>query len=299
MYYLQAAFSRRYIPILCCLLMCVYATDVAQFSILLDSVNGYTTGQSRGLLATAMAVFLLLLAWRGVHKIASLSLLCMPPLLVIYVGCCLYVLAMHGRDFGPTLALVWKSAFEGYAPLGGFLGSSLLLTIQQGTTMAVYTGDIGLGFDASVQSESRIQHAPAQARLAILALASDMIICTLTCLVVLTTGVWTQLLEPSQYVGVAFNQLIPWGSYFVDLLLLISGFTSVTIYLAIGLKSSRFLHYHYGPLIFSLYSVMALIVFSFYSQVQLLSVMASCCGLLMICNVLGIWKLRHEIVFRE
>ncbi len=71
--------------------------------------------------------------------------------------------------------------------MGGFAGSTFLMAAQHGISRAVYSGDIGIGYDATIQSETRSQAPEKQARLAIVSLLTDSIVCSLSILVVLVT----------------------------------------------------------------------------------------------------------------
>ncbi len=85
---------------------------------------------------------------------------------------------------------VFTSAFTGHAAVGGFAGSTVILTIQQGIARASYSSDIGIGYDSIIQSESRTVYPERQARLAILGVLIDNTICSFTIFIVLLSGVW-------------------------------------------------------------------------------------------------------------
>ena len=231
--------------------------------------------------------------------VAYLSMFLMPPFLVTYIIVCVWVICLHADALFAMLPQIFISAFQGHAPLGGFAGSTIWMAAHYGTSRAVYSGDIGIGFDATVQSESRVQDAGKQARLAVFALANDIIICTLTCLLVLTTGLWTNnSLEPSQYVLHALLLHFPHAGWFMTVLLFVTGFINIVTFMTIGFKSARFLNSRYGEHLFVLYSVIAFIAFSFYDQRQVILVMSASSGMLLMINMMGIIKLRKQIVFR-
>jgi Na+/alanine symporter len=65
------------------------------------------------------------------------------------------------------LGTICKSAFTGHAPIGGFAGSTVAMAINHGMSKAVYSGDIGIGYDAAIQ-----------VRTAIFSLLTDCAVCT-------------------------------------------------------------------------------------------------------------------------
>ena len=85
---------------------------------------------------------------------------------------------------------VITSAFTGHAAIGGFAGSSILLAIQHGVSRAAYSADIGIGYDSIIQSESNTIYPERQARLAVLGVCIDNLVCTMSILVVLLSGIW-------------------------------------------------------------------------------------------------------------
>jgi len=298
MYYLQAAFNNRFFPLLIGILICVYTTDVSQFLIMTDTLSESFAWHHLTVTLCLLAL-VLAVAKIGMRLVAYLSLLLMPPFLLTYIILCTWVIGLHADALWELLPQIFISAFEGHAPLGGFAGSTIWMAAQYGTSRAVYSGDIGIGFDATVQSESRVQDAGKQARLAVFALANDMIICTLTCLLVLSTGLWTNSsLEPSQYVTHALQLHFPHASWFMTVLLFVTGFINIVTFLTIGFKSARFIHAKYGEHVFVLYSMIAFIFFSFYEQDEVILVMSASSGMLLMVNMLGIIKLRKQIVFR-
>ena len=139
----------------------------------------------------------------GVSRLAKICTVMMPPFLIIYVCMCLWIMADQWTLLITLLPSIFTSAFTGHAAVGGFAGSTFIMAAQYGTARAVYSGDIGIGYDSIIQSETRIQDASQQARLAILSLLNNTLICTLSCLVVLVSGLWCAE-EPSwskRYLG--------------------------------------------------------------------------------------------------
>ena len=134
--------------------------------------------------------------------------------------------------------------------------------------------------------------------MAIFALFTDSLICTITILVLLLTGVWQKEgLQLSEYVMVALKPYVPHVKYFMALLFLAAGFTTIVGYFVVGQKCASYLNKSYGKQIYIAYSTLAFIFFSFYEQDKVMLVMSVSGGFLMLINILGIIKLRKEIQF--
>lgn len=296
MYYLQHAFSTRIVGFLFCILMCIYGAEISQFQMLSDTLSE-TFSINRNLIIGLLLVLVLYCSLGGVSRLANTCSTLMPPFMVLYIIMCFWVIGAHWESFASYLPVIFSSAFEGHAPLGGFAGSTMLAAIHYGTSKAVYSGDIGIGYDSIIQSETQVVKPEKQARVAVYALASDTLICTLSCLVVLVTGVWTEQMQPSFYVMTAMEPHFPFIHIFLAVLFFLAAFTTIIGYLVIGLKCARFMHKQWGEKIYLAYAVFAFIFFSFFDQTQVIIIMSISGGMLMLINIMGILKLWKEIKF--
>jgi AGCS family alanine or glycine:cation symporter len=299
MYYLQAAFKSKFLPIIVCVLLCIYGVEVSQFLILTDTFSkGYSI--NRWLVIGVLLAAVLYVGFGGVKRLADVCTILMPPFMLLYIGMCFWVIGHHFSELLHIIPVIFKSAFAGHAAVGGFAGSTLLVAAQYGTARAVYSGDIGIGYDSIVQSESRVKSPARQARVAVFSLANDTFICTLSCLVLLVTGLWTSTdgLLPSEYIPTALGMYFPHIGIFMLVLFFLAGFTTIVGYFVVGLKCARFLHAKYGQRLYIAYAIIAFVAFSFCDQASVMLIMSSSGGLLMLCNLLGVWKLRREIKFR-
>ncbi|CAL7960817.1 alanine or glycine:cation symporter, AGCS family [Alphaproteobacteria bacterium] len=304
MYYLQAAFPSmvitKFLPIVVCVLLCIYGAEVSQFLILTDTFVA-TMHIKRHLAVVVLLALVLMSTLGGVKRLAAICSALMPPFMISYIIIGLWVVFDHAGELPGMLKLVFSSAFTGHAALGGFAGSTMITAAHYGVSRAVYSGDIGIGYDSIVQSETRTKHPEKQARLAVFALFSDTTICTITALIVLLTGLWTTTtLQPSEYVGTALANYIP--SRYLDVYMLIlffiAGFTTIIGYLVVGQKSAKFLHPKYGRLIYMFYAVFAFIMCTFYDQKNVMLLMSVSGGCLMMINLLGVFRLRQSIQYK-
>ncbi len=298
MYYLAHAFGVRWLPLVVAFLLCIYGVEVSQFLILTDTFTD-TFGINRHWVIAILLTLVFYGSLGGVSRLAKICTVMMPPFLIGYVCMCLWVVVDQWAVFLELLPSIFTSAFTGHAAVGGFAGSTFLMAAQYGTARAVYSGDIGIGYDSIIQSETRLQDASQQARLAILSLLNNTLICTLSCLVVLVSGLWCApgVLKPSSYVIAALSAYFPYMDIIMAIVFFLVGFTTIMAYFVIGLKAARFISPRLGERFFLIYAFFAFIFFAYYDQSQVMLLMSLSGGLLMLCNLAGIWKLRHEIKF--
>lgn len=298
MYFLRFAFNNRWIPIFVSLLLCIYGVEIYQFAVITDSLS---TNFDLNRYAVIISLILLILyaSAGGIPRVGKICSWIMPIFMLLYISMSLWVIFQEISILPNILKNVFTSAFSGHAAIGGFAGSSVLLAIQHGISRAAYSADIGIGYDSIIQSESNTVYPERQARLAILGVCVDNLVCTMSILVVLLSGIWQSIepIEASQLVQVALSQYFPFMHIFMPIFLFIVGYTTMIAYFCVGIKCARFLYPKYGTQLYLVYGVIALLFFSFFDQTQALLVMSLAGALLLITNLLGIFILRHQVVF--
>lgn len=302
MYYLQRAFTSRFLqkamPIVVSILLCIYGVEVYQFVVIVDTLTDLTQVDRLWVILILLAMTLYT-GFGGVKRLANVCSLLMPIFMVVYSAMCLWVIGAHLSVLPSILLDVFQSAFTGSAPLGGFAGSTMLLAAQQGIARAVYSGDIAIGYDSIIQSETKSPQPASQARLAIFGVMGDLIFSTMGMLMVLCTGLlWSgEGLKASEYVAHAMGTVFPHAKFFMGFFIFLAGWTTIVGYIVVGTKTAKYLSPRYGFAAYILYATISLLAFSYVEQTQVLLLMSICGGLLLLCNVTGIIKLRREIKF--
>jgi AGCS family alanine or glycine:cation symporter len=302
MIYLQKAFKNkilaRFIPILYCSLLAIYGVEISQFVVVSD-VMIKTIPLPPGLILLILLAVTIYGGFGGIRRLANIATILMPPFILGYIGLCFYVIFSYAFELPAILVDVFVSAFTGHAAIGGFVGSSMMMAIQLGTARAVYSGDLGIGYDSIIQSESKARDPATQACLSIFGVATDALICTLSILVVLVTGLWKAKIDACNAVTYAFSQFFPHMDIFMAILIFIAGYTTLIAYLAVGEKAARWLFPKWGHRLYYVFAIIGFLTFSVVNQCHAIMVMSLSGGLLMLTNLLGIWKLRHEISFEN
>lgn len=298
MYYLQVAFKGKFFAYVTAFLICLYSVETYQFLILVDRIE-HSFHFNRTIVTAGLLVITVYTALGGIKRLADICSVMMPVFMVSYISFTVYVIGKNIQLLPDFLWLALSSAFTGHAAMGGFVGSTMLLAIQLGVSKTVYSGDIGVGYDSIVQSETRVADPKKQALLAIYALFSDSVICILTNLMLGVTGAWHSMnhLRPSDVVATVLSKYLPYSDLFMTTLFFFAGFAAVNAYLAAGVKCASFLKPKYGKYIYLLYAIFAFVFFCNFSQERVLIIMSLISGLLTLINVIGIIKLRKDIIF--
>lgn len=297
MYYLKRIFKKPYIPTLSALLLCIYGVEIFQFNLVVQSVS--INWKISPYLVTAVLLSLVLFAGKGgVRRVGNISSAIIPLFVVMYIAMGGWILLQNISQIPVLLGTVIKSAFSGHAALGGFVGSSLLITISQGIRRGCYTGDVGVGYASVINSETSIQVPEKQASLEFLGIFLDtFLVCTTSIMIILVTGVWKESVDIALLVQHALSQYFPYMSFFIPLFLFLLGYSTINAYFCAGLKCAEYLAPKRGKIIYSIYAAISLVLFSFAGVSNAQSVMAIVGGLLLLINMYAIFKMRDSISF--
>ena len=298
MYFLQKAFKPKIFAYVFAFLLCLYGVEISNFLIIVDRLE-HSFEFNRYVIILSLLTAVIYSSMGGIGRLANICTIMMPCFMVIYIVCSAYIIACNASLLPEFFKTVLVSAFTGHAQLGGFVGSTMILSAYLGISKTVYSGDIGIGYDSIVQSETKIVNPHKQATLAIYALFTDTLICLLTNTMLGVTGAWYTLnhLAPSDIVANILSGYVPYSDIFMTLLLFFAGFTTIIAYLAAGTKCAQFINPKYGRIIYLLYAIFAFIFFCNFSQTNVMIIMGLLSGLLVFLNVCGILKLRNDIEF--
>ncbi len=297
MYFIQRVITTPWVPSIISLLLCIYGVEVYQFSVVTHSISANLGFNN--LLVTAILLFLVIFAGSGgVRRVGSISSATIPVFVCIYVGMGLWVLGHNLAVLPEVIGTVFSSAFSGHAAMGGFVGSTLLMTISQGVRRGCYTGDLGIGYASVIHSESSATVPEKQASLVIFDIFLDtFIVCTSSVMVILVTDVWHQPMETGMLVQTALAQYFPYMNLFMPFFLFLLGYSTINAYFCVGLKCAEYLSPNHGRWAYYAYAALTLFIFSFVDTTQAQTVMSIAGGLLLAFNCYGIFKLRKELSF--
>jgi AGCS family alanine or glycine:cation symporter len=154
----------------------------------------------------------------GIKRIGEFASVLVPFMAVLYLIGGLVILLLHVSRIPEAFALVLAGAFEGTAATGGFAGSSVALAIRYGFARGLFSNEAGLGSAPMVHAAAQTDHPVRQGLYGIFEVFVDTIlICTMTGLVILTTGTWSGGATGAALSASAFETGLPgvWGGLLV------------------------------------------------------------------------------------
>lgn len=211
-----------------------------------------------GFVVTVLAGLVLI---GGIRRIATVTEVLVPFMAGFYIVGALIVLVINARAIPEVLLSVFQSAFNGTAATGGFLGATAALACRMGMTRGMFTHEAGMG-SAPIAHASAVTDHPAKQGLwgAFEVFFDSIVVCTITGLVILTSGLWKteSQMNSGALSSAAFNQAFPGGRYIVTVGLILFAFATIIAWYYYGEKCVEFLFPHKMPAI-RLYQVIYII----------------------------------------
>ncbi len=154
----------------------------------------YTTfGLEHWITGAILAVFLALVIIGGIKRIAKVTQLLTPTMAIIYFIGALLVITYNYENIIPAIVSVFAGAFSGTAAAGGFLGSAMIYAFNRGVNRGLFSNEAGQGSAPIAHAAAKAHEPVSEGMVAILEPFIDtVIICMLTGLVILTSGVWIE-----------------------------------------------------------------------------------------------------------
>ena len=170
--------------------------NAAQINALITGVNGVIgqfggkeTGLGNLIMGLILAFLVGMVLLGGAGRIGAAAEKLVPFVSVLYILMCLGALIAFRHRIPEAFADILKGAFSPRAVTGGSLGSAFT-ALQIGCSRGVFTNEAGMGTAAIAHAQANVSHPAEQGLMGIMEVFLDTIlICTLTALVILTSGV--------------------------------------------------------------------------------------------------------------
>ena len=129
----------------------------------------------------------------GIKRIAKVTSTLVPLMALIYFTGALLVIFTNYENIIPSFVSIFRDAFTGSAAVGGFLGAGFAFTFNRGVNRGLFSNEAGQGSAPIAHSAAKAHEPVSEGMVAILEPFIDtIIICSLTGLVLLSSGVWNE-----------------------------------------------------------------------------------------------------------
>ena len=203
----------------------------------------------------------------GLQRIAAVAEKIVPVMVVVFIAGSVVIILDNAANIIPAFKAIFAGAFSAPAVWGGVTGITFKTIITQGCKRGVFSNEAGLGSSVMVHSNSNVKEPVKQGLWGIFEVFADtIIVCTMTALVVLTSGVIdveTGAIETTSdavLVADAFDTLFKinefeFGSMFVAIAILVFAFTTILGWSQYGSKAVEYLAGDYAPIATRIYKI--------------------------------------------
>ncbi len=190
----------------------------------------------------------------GIRSISKFTSYLVPIMIVVYVGCSLYVLALNASEIPHAIGLIFYHAFNPAAATGGFVGATIAAAMRYGIARGVFSNESGMGSAPIAAAAARTNDPVKQALVSMTQTFIDtLVVCTMTALVILTATSWTQGIGPAELTSASMAETLgPAGSVLVAVSIALFAYSTVIGWNYYGEKAVEFL---FGPRAIKIYRI--------------------------------------------
>ncbi|MDR2178159.1 MAG: sodium:alanine symporter family protein [Treponema sp.] len=225
-----------------CVAMLYYFPSIATQSISLIQ-NAGTIGVNKYVSSFILMILVGAVVLGGLIRVAKVADKLVPLMCLLYVAGSLVVIGANITNVPSSLALVFASAFNGTAATGGFIGAGVGMAIRMGLARATYSCEAGMGSAPIAHSAAITDHPVRQGFWGVFEVLVDGAICTMSAMVVLSSGVWKEVGpgEALSMSSIAFQKVLgSAGGYIVTVSVFLFALSSIIAVIWYGEKLVEF-----------------------------------------------------------
>ena len=216
-----------------------------------------------------VAVLVGLVVIGGIRRIGEVAGKLVPAMVVLYVIGALIIILINIVEVPAAFGLIFTHAFTPTAAMGGFAGAAVAAAVRFGVARGVFSNESGLGSAAIAHAAARTNSPVRQGIIAMLGTFIDtLVVCTMTALVILTSGAWTMTgadgagLTGAVMTASGFENTVQGGHYIVTIALTIFAFTTILGWSYYGERCWQYLFREKSLWIYRGFWVLAVLTFA-------------------------------------
>ncbi|WP_317316201.1 alanine/glycine:cation symporter family protein [Peptostreptococcus russellii] len=148
----------------------------------------------------------------GIQRIGQVTEKLVPFMALFYIVGALAIILINIKDIPNAFSMIFSTAFTGQAATGGFAGSTMMMALRNGVSRGVFE-----------------------------VFMDTIVICTMTALVVLVSGVWDSGLQGAALTSAAFDEGFRGGKYIVSIGLTLFAFSTILGWSYYGEKCAEYI----------------------------------------------------------
>ncbi len=192
-------------------------------------------------LVTMLFVGLVILG--GIKRIGAVAAALVPFMCVAYIIAGIVVLVVHAAEIPAAFDLIFTHAFSPIAATGGFAGAAVMAAIRFGVARGIFSNEAGLGTAGIAQAAGTTKSSVRSGLIGMMGTFIDtIIICSITGLAIICSGVWTGGESGAALSAAAFESAMPGvGAALLTIALVVFAFTTILGWSYFGEKCWEFL----------------------------------------------------------
>lgn len=233
-YYMEKALGKRWMGVLFSVLLIIcfaYGFNGLQSYNISSALEYYIPNYSDTLfpmlVGIVLAVLTGLVIWGGVHRIGFISSVLVPVMALAYILMGIVTMIMHITELPNIFALIFKSAFDVKAIMGGFAGSAVVIGIKRG----LFSNEAGMGSAPNASASADVNHPVQQGLVQVISVFIDtLMVCSSTAMMLFVSGVQGEsgTLDGIPYVQAAISKNVgEWGIHFITFAIFAFAFSSL------------------------------------------------------------------------
>lgn len=246
----------------------------------------------------------------GIKRIATFAEKIVPFMVIMFIAGSFIVIGINCRTIPDVFKAIFTTAFVPNAVWGGIVGTSVKTVISCGFQRGVFSNEAGLGSAVLVNSCSDVKEPAKQGMWGIFEVFADtIVICTMTALVILSSGVIkletgafaSGLTDDATLVAAAFNTVFRIGDFcfgdkFIAIAILLFAFTTILGWSHYGAKAFEFLFGTKATKIYKILFVLMIVSGSVITSAIAWDISDTFNGLMMIPNLIGVLALSGTVI---
>ena len=243
----------------------------------------------------------------GLKRIASFAERVVPFMVIAFILGSLVIIGKNYANILPAFKAIFVTAFKPVAAAGGTIGYLISTVVTQGFKRGVFSNEAGLGSSVMVHSNSSVKEPVIQGMWGIFEVFADtIVVCTMTALVVLTSGVYdlatgtlAEGTNDATLVASAFNSVFSFGnigSKFIAIAMFLFAFTTVLGWSHYGKKAWEYLFGTGSTIVFKIIHIITILFGAVLTSSLAWDISDTFNGLMMIPNLIGVLLLSPLVV---
>lgn len=273
----------------------IATTSVQSNSMSLVVLNEFGIPQIISCIIIAVLTWLVIIG--GLKKIAKTAEYLSPFMTLLYLTGGLLVIILNADKIIFVFEQIFTYAFTTKGATGGFAGATVMMALRYGAARGAYSNEAGTGSVAIIHATAQSDNPVKQSLIAMMGVFIDtIIVCSITALAILTTGIWTDGLNSTALVSQSFAGTFTHGNWIVLTSSLLFGYSTLITWSFYGEQCAAFIFGDHIKKYYRWLFTIAILIGALGSPENIWSMGDLLNGITVIINLIGILALSPVVI---